>query len=43
LTGIDELITMALAGETEAGSADVQPVRNGKAMAMNCRLDGGLN
>jgi hypothetical protein len=43
LTGIDELITMALAGETEAGSAEVQPVRDSQTMATNCRWDGGLN
>jgi len=30
LTGIDELITMALAGETEAGSAGTQPARDSR-------------
>ena len=43
LTAMSELITMVLAGETEAGSAEVQPVRDSQAMATNCRWDGGLN
>lgn len=40
---MSELITMALDGETETGSAEVQPVRDSQAMAMNCRWDGGFN
>ena len=33
---------MFLVGETEAGSAEVQPVRDSRAKATNCRWDGGL-
>jgi hypothetical protein len=40
LTGIDELITMVLAGKTEVGSAEVQPARDSRLNATNCRWDG---
>lgn len=43
LTAMSELITMALAGETDTGSAEVQPARDSQARATNCRWDGGLN
>ena len=42
LTIIEEIITMPLAGETEAGSAEVQPARDSRLKATNCRWDGGL-
>jgi hypothetical protein len=35
-------MTILLAGETEAGSAEVQPARDSQAKATNCRRDGGL-
>ncbi len=42
LTLMSELITIALVGETEAGSAEVQPARDSQLKATNCRWDGGL-
>ena len=42
LTLVSELITMLLAGETEAGSVEVQPARDSRFRATNCRWDGGL-
>ena len=42
LTAMSEMITMALAGETDTGSAEVQPVRDSRTKATNCRWDGGL-
>ena len=42
LTFTNELIRMALAGETEAGSVEVQPARDSRFKATNCRWDGGL-
>jgi len=42
LTSVSELIIMLLAGETEAGSAEVQPARDSRPKATNCRWDGGL-
>jgi hypothetical protein len=40
LTLVSELITMLLAGETEAGSVEVQPARDSQLNATNCRWDG---
>ena len=40
LTIIDELTRMPLVGETEAGSAEVQPARDSQLKATNCRRDG---
>jgi len=37
LTLVSELITMLLAGETEAGSVEVQPARDSQLNATNCR------
>ena len=42
LTLVSELIIMLLAGETEAGSVEVQPARDSRFKATNCRWDGGL-
>ena len=42
LTLTSKLITMLLAGETEAGSVEVQPARDSRFKATNCRWDGGL-
>ena len=42
LTLVSEWIIMLLAGETEAGSVEVQPARDSRFMATNCRWDGGL-
>ena len=42
LTLVSELIIMLLAGETEAGSVEVQPARDSRFRATNCRWDGGL-
>ena len=42
LTLTSKLITMLLAGETEAGSVEVQPARDSRFRATNCRWDGGL-
>jgi len=41
LTDTSEVMTMLLAGETDAGSAEVQPVRDSRAKATNGRRDGG--
>ena len=40
LTKMNELTRMTLAGETEAGSAGVQPARDSPFKATNCRWDG---
>jgi len=40
LTKMNELTTMTLAGETEAGSAEVQPARDSPFKATNCHWDG---
>jgi len=40
LTIMSELITMTLVGKTEAGSVEVQPARDSRPKAMNCRWDG---
>ena len=40
LTIIDELTRIPLVGETEAGSAEVQPARDSQLKATNCRRDG---
>ena len=40
LTLVSELITMLLAGETEAGSVEVQPARDSQLNATNCRWGG---
>jgi hypothetical protein len=37
-----ELTTMALVGQTEAGSVEVQPARDSQLKAMNCRWGGRL-
>ena len=42
LTKMSELITIALVGQTEAGSAKVQPARDSQLKATNCRWDGSL-
>ena len=42
LTLVSELIIMLLAGETEAGSVEVQPARDSRFKATNCRWDGGF-
>ncbi len=42
LTLVSEWIIMLLAGETEAGSVEVQPARDSWFRATNCRWDGGL-
>ncbi len=42
LTLVNEWIIMLLAGETEAGSVEVQPARDSPLKATNCRWDGGL-
>ncbi len=39
---MNELTRMTLAGETEAGSVEVQPARDSRFKATNCRWDGGL-
>ncbi len=41
LTLVSKLITITLAGETEAGSVEVQPARDSQSKATNCRWDGG--
>jgi len=43
LTMIRELITMTMVGQTEAGSVEVQPVRDSQLNATNCRWDGSYN
>ena len=40
LTLMSKLITMTLAGETEAGSVEVQPARDSQLNATNCRWGG---
>ena len=40
LTKMNELTRMTLAGETEAGSAEVQPARDSQFKATNCRWGG---
>ena len=40
LTIIEELTRIPLVGETEAGSAEVQPARDNQLKATNCRWDG---
>ena len=40
LTLVSELIIMLLAGKTEAGSVEVQPARDSRFKATNCRWDG---
>ena len=42
LTIKQQRITIAPAGKTETGSAEVQPVRDSRLKATNCRGDGGL-
>jgi len=42
LTIMSKLITIALVGKTEAGSAEVQPARDSQPKATNCRRDGSL-
>jgi len=42
LTKMKELTRIPLVGETEAGSAEVQPARDSRLKAMNCRWDGSL-
>ena len=42
LTDTSEAMTMLLAGETDAGSAEVQPARDSRAKATNGRRDGGM-
>ena len=42
LTKTKELIMMYLVGQTEAGSAEEQPVRDSRLKATNCRWDGGF-
>ena len=41
LTIMIKLTRILLVGETEAGSAEVQPVRDSQLKATNCRRDGG--
>ncbi len=43
LTLVSELIIMLLAGKTEAGSVEVQPARDSRFKATNCRWDGSYN
>ena len=40
LTEIENPLIMLSAGETDAGSAEVQPVRDSQTRATNCRRDG---
>ena len=40
LTQMSKLVTMMLAGKTEAGSAEVQPARDSQLNATNCRWGG---
>lgn len=42
LTEMYEQITMILAGQTEAGSVEVQPARDSRSKATNCRWGGSL-
>jgi len=41
LTGSRIQITILLAGQTEVGSAEVQPARDNRLIATDCRWDGG--
>jgi hypothetical protein len=41
LTGIRNDTTIRLAGQTESGSAEVQPARDNRLIATDCRWDGG--
>jgi hypothetical protein len=43
LTSVHELIIMFLAGQTEAGSVEVQPARDSQFKATNCRWGGSNN
>ena len=43
LTSVSELIIMLLAGKTEAGSVEVQPARDSRPRATNCRWGGSYN
>ena len=40
LTIMSDLLTIALAGKTEAGSVEVQPARDNQPKAANCRWGG---
>ena len=40
LTLMSKLVTILLVGQTEAGSAEVQPARDSQLKATNCRRDG---
>jgi hypothetical protein len=40
LTDIENPLIMRLAGETDAGSAEVQPARDSQTKATNCRGGG---
>ena len=42
LTLVRDLIIMFLAGQTEAGSVEVQPARDNQFKATNCRWGGSL-
>jgi len=42
LTLVSDLIIIFLAGQTEAGSVEVQPARDSQLKATNCRWDGSL-
>ena len=42
LTLMNKLTTMVLTGETETGSVEVQPARDIRFKATNCRGDGDL-
>ncbi len=42
LTLVSDLIIMFLAGQTEAGSVEVQPARDSQFRATNCRWGGSL-
>ena len=42
LTKMNELTRMKLVGQTEAGSVEVQPARDSRLNATNCRWDGSL-
>jgi len=41
LTEIINDTTMHMVGQTEAGSAEVQPARDNRLIVTDCRLDGG--
>lgn len=42
LTDMSKTMTMLLAGEKDAGSAEVQPARDSQARATDGRRDGGV-